>query len=212
MNILLVAGGKVNKDQLCQVYEAMDAPYVIGVDAGNVILGEASIKPDRAIGDFDSVDAEFLTKLQDLTFVEKLIPEKDDTDSEHALRYAISLKPEKIICMGCTGTRLDQTLASINLLKLACDEGIDAVILDETNRIRVAKGEVRLTRAEQFGKYVSVIPFENEISHLTEKGFKYEVQDITLGKVLSRGISNELTEEEGVISSDDYMIIMETRD
>jgi len=212
MNILLVAGGKVNIDQLWHIYKSMKDPYVIGVDAGNVILDEALIRPDRAIGDFDSVDEAMLEKLRSITTVEKLIPEKDDTDTEHALRYALDMRPESIICMGCTGTRLDQTLASINLLKLACDAGIDTYILDETNRIRVVKGEVRLTRADQFGDYVSVIPFENEICHLTEKGFKYQVQDITLGKVLSLGISNELTEEEGIISSDDYMIIMETRD
>ncbi|SEQ08147.1 thiamine pyrophosphokinase [Lachnospiraceae bacterium NE2001] len=212
MNILLVAGGKLNIDQLRAVYKQLDTPYVIGVDRGNEYVGLADIKPDIAIGDFDSVDESVVTALEAITEVERLNPIKDDTDTEHALRYALGMKPEKLICMGCTGTRMDQTLASINLLRLACDAGVDAYILDETNRIRVTRGEFRITREKQFGKYVSVMPFENEITHLTETGFKYEVQDITLGKVLSLGVSNELVEDEGIISSNDYMIIMETRD
>lgn len=212
MNILLVAGGKVNIKQLVQIHDTLNTPFVIGVDAGNVILDEAGIKPDKAIGDFDSVGKEVLERLLSITDVEKLIPEKDDTDTEHAFRFALQMKPESIVCMGCTGTRLDQTMASINLLKLAADAGVDSFIIDETNRIRVVRGEVRLTREDIFGKYVSVLPYYSEISHLTEKGFKYEVTDTTLDKVLSLGVSNELVEDVGIISSDDYMIIMETRD
>ena len=107
MNILLVAGGKVNIEQLVQIHDTLNTPFVIGVDAGNVILDEAGIKPDKAIGDFDSVGEEVLERLLSITDVEKLIPEKDDTDTEHAFRFALQMKPESIVCMGCTGTRLD---------------------------------------------------------------------------------------------------------
>ena len=211
MKILLVAGGRCDIEQLQNTARDMREVsdlYIIGIDGGMKTLREAGIRPDIGVGDFDSVNVEDYSD----TPIVKLQPEKDETDTEYALLMAIDKHPEEIVVMGATGSRLDQTMASINLLKLATDAGVDSFIIDETNRIRVVRGEVRLTREDIFGKYVSVLPYYSEISHLTEKGFKYEVTDTTLDKVLSLGVSNELVEDVGIISSDDYMIIMETRD
>ena len=97
MKILLVAGGELDIEVLKKVYNGLDNPYVIGIDRGTLILLENGIKIDRAIGDFDSVtDEEREGILSKLDF-EKLNPVKDDTDTEHALKYAVSLAPEEII-------------------------------------------------------------------------------------------------------------------
>ena len=46
------------------------------------------------------------------------------------------------------------------------------------------------------------------------KGFKYEVEDFSLTADVSRGVSNELMDEECKVSikNNDYIIVMETRD
>ena len=146
------------------------------------------------------------------TPIVKLQPEKDETDTEYALLMAIDKHPEEIVVMGATGSRLDQTMASIELLKYAVDAGVDAIILDPTNRIRVARGETVYTKDKAFGYYLSVLPFSEDLTDLTMKGFKYEIEEFTLKKGISRCISNELASDRAVINCSGYYIVMETCD
>ncbi len=212
MKTLLVAGGRCDIIQLKNTAKHMkdssEKLYIIGIDGGMKTLKEAGIKPDIGVGDFDSVN---VLDYSD-TPIEKLCPEKDDTDTEHALLMAIDMHPSEIVLMGATGSRLDQTISSIELLKCAVDADVPAVILDPTNRIRVAKGETVITKEDSFGYYVSVIPFSEDLTDLTMKGFKYEIEDFTLKKGISRCISNELASDRAVISCSGYYIVMETCD
>ncbi len=212
MKTLLVAGGRCEIIQLKNTAKHMkdssEKLYIIGIDGGMKTLKEAGIKPDIGVGDFDSVN---VLDYSD-TPIEKLCPEKDDTDTEHALLMAIDMHPSEIVLMGATGSRLDQTISSIELLKCAVDADVPAVILDPTNRIRVAKGETVITKEDSFGYYVSVIPFSEDLTDLTMKGFKYEIEDFTLKKGISRCISNELASDRAVISCSGYYIVMETCD
>ena len=212
MKTLLVAGGHCDIIQLKNTAKHMkdssEGLFVIGIDGGMKTLKEAGIKPDIGVGDFDSVN---VLDYSD-TPIEKLCPEKDDTDTEHALLMAIDMHPSEIVLMGATGSRLDQTISSIELLKCAVDADVPAVILDPTNRIRVAKGETVITKEDSFGYYVSVIPFSEDLTDLTMKGFKYEIEDFTLKKGISRCISNELASDRAVISCSGYYIVMETCD
>lgn len=212
MKTLLVAGGRCDIIQLKNTAKHMkdssEKLYIIGIDGGMKTLKEAGIKPDIGVGDFDSVN---ILDYSD-TPIEKLCPEKDDTDTEHALLMAIDMHPSEIVLMGATGSRLDQTISSIELLKCAVDADVPAVILDPTNRIRVAKGETVISKEDSFGYYVSVIPFSEDLTDLTMKGFKYEIEDFTLKKGISRCISNELASDRAVISCSGYYIVMETCD
>ena len=59
---------------------------------------------------------------------------------------------------------------------------------------------------------MSVVPL-GESAHIKEiSGFKYDVKDITLHTSVGRGISNELVLAEGVIDTEDYLIVFETQD
>ena len=211
MKILLVAGGRCDIEQLQNTARDMREVsdlYIIGIDGGMKILREAGIRPDIGVGDFDSVNVEDYSD----TPIVKLQPEKDETDTEYALLMAIDKHPEEIVVMGATGSRLDQTMASIELLKYAVDAGVDAIILDPTNRIRVARGETVYTKDKAFGYYLSVLPFSEDLTDLTMKGFKYEIEEFTLKKGISRCISNELASDRAVINCSGYYIVMETCD
>ena len=125
MKILLVAGGRCDIEQLQNTARDMREVsdlYIIGIDGGMKTLREAGIRPDIGVGDFDSVNVEDYSD----TPIVKLQPEKDETDTEYALLMAIDKHPEEIVVMGATGSRLDQTMASIELLKYAVDAGVDA--------------------------------------------------------------------------------------
>ena len=215
MKCLIIAGGNISPKQLKTIYDSISGDaYVITADRGTLTALKNAVPIDRAIGDFDSVDAEELSlineKLPDR--IEKLVPEKDDTDTEHALRYALNMSPSEIIMMGCTGTRLDQTINCIYLLKDCFDRGIPAYVIDPNNRVRVAKGTVKIRRKDVFGKYLSVLPYDKETHIKRISGFKYDVTDLSLSKSSGRGISNEIMSDEGIIESEDYIIIVESID
>ncbi|MBR5348274.1 MAG: thiamine diphosphokinase [Lachnospiraceae bacterium] len=211
--VILVAGGTVDAALVRRVFDEATPPVLlIGVDRGTITILEAGLEPSRAIGDFDSVNAAQWERVHALPHVEKLIPEKDDTDTEHALRYAISLGPKKILMLGCTGTRLDQTISSIGLLKQATDAGIEAYILDANNRVRVVRDACTLRKKDAFGTYVSVLPYGDRLEHLYMKGFKYPAEDVSTDFSVSLTVSNELTAKEGEIRCDGYCIVIESKD
>ncbi|MBO5609993.1 MAG: thiamine diphosphokinase [Eubacterium sp.] len=212
MNCLLVGGGAVDSELLEKTFKDLGNPYTFGVDRGCIYLLENNLPISKAVGDFDSLSEEEKIIIDRFFDEEQLNPIKDDTDTEHALKMAISMKPDKIMILGCTGTRLDQTFASIRLLKLAADEGIEAFLLDKNNRIRVVKGISILSKNDSYGRYISILPFGETISGLKIRGFKYDATDLTIDAASSLGVSNELTHDAGIISCDDYYILMETHD
>ena len=212
MKILIVAGGELDIELLKETVREMDNPFVIGVDRGALKLIQNNIKMDIAIGDFDSVDAEEKTKILSAAESEVLQPEKDDTDTEHAFRYALNKKPEEIVLLGCTGRRMDHSLSCIGMLRQACDEGINAFIVDAYNRISVCKGATQIKQNEQYGKYVSILPYGDSAKGVTEKGFKYEIENVDIDAAYGRTVSNEITEPVATITCDDYYILLETRD
>ncbi|MCR5214620.1 MAG: thiamine diphosphokinase [Eubacterium sp.] len=220
MEIIIVACGNVNKDQLINLYKSIEDPFVIGVDRGTLTAMEAGLPISLSVGDYDSLLEGEDKKLSQLDNKQVLNPIKDDSDTEHSLRMAIDMKPDRIYMIGVTGGRLDHELSCIRMLRLAAEEEIEAYILDEKNRIRVARGEVEISKNISFyyrdgdykRHYVSVLPYGDQLRDLTEKGFKYEIENFRLAADNSRGVSNELKQEKGIISCQDYMIIMETRD
>ena len=212
MNCLLVGGGEVDSELLEMTFKDLGNPYTFGVDRGCIYLLENNLPISKAVGDFDSLSEDEKIIIDRFFDKEQLNPIKDDTDTEHALKMAISMKPDKIMILGCTGTRLDQTFASIRLLKLAADEGIEAFLLDKNNRIRVVKGISILSKNDSYGRYISILPLGEKISGLKIRGFKYDATDLTIDAASSLGVSNELTHDAGIISCDDYYILMETHD
>ena len=212
LNCLIVAGGTIDNDLLKATYKELGNPYIFGVDRGCIYLLENNLPVSKAVGDFDSLNEQEKVIIDKFFDKEELNPIKDDTDTEHALKMAIEMKPEKIVLLGCSGTRLDQTFASIRLLKLAADAGVEAVMLDGHNRIRVARGSSIISKNDRFGKYISILPFGDRIDGLKIRGFKYDTDGLSIDAASTRGVSNELTHDVGIISCDDYYVLMETLD
>ena len=95
---------------------------------------------------------------------------------------------------------------------MATEKNVDAFIIDPTNRIRVAVGRTVLRKADAFGKYISILPYAEALTDLTMKGFKYEIENFTLVKGISRCISNEFEADTAVVDCSNYYILMETCD
>ncbi len=205
---VIVAGGICD---LSEYEDILKGAYLIGADRGALCLAERGYDIDVSVGDFDSVTKEELEKIYEASKeVEKLYAEKDDTDLEHAVKRAISTTAGTVYILGATGTRLDQTLSAIYLLKILYDAGREAYICDKNNRIRIVKGHARLMKSSY--RYVSLIPYGDSGTVVSLRGFKYSGEHIALEKSSSLGISNEIVGESAEISCNDHLFVFESND
>lgn len=189
-----------------------DYDIIIAADRGLSFCRRTEIEPDVILGDFDSADA------SDLDFYRKRFPEriltfpaeKDETDTELAVWEAAKAGCDEITVLGATGTRLDHVLGNIHLLKQALERGIRMYLVDSHNRIRMLRGGETLTleKKEQFGKYVSLIPFTPQVTGLSLTGFAYNVSGFTLESGCSLGVSNQLADGPGRITLEEGLLLV----
>lgn len=121
-------------------------------------------------------------------------------------------KPE-IWLLGATGTRADHMLANMQLLAQTKAAGVEGILVDKNNKIRLLEGSYTLKKAEQFGDFVSLIPVTQVLKGVTLRGFKYPLEGHTTYWGESLCVSNELEAEEGFISIEEGLaFLIESRD
>ncbi|MBP3038320.1 thiamine diphosphokinase [Bacillaceae bacterium Marseille-Q3522] len=175
----------------------------IGVDRGVYTLLKNGIVPEAAFGDFDSVtEHEYVQIVNEIGFLHKYKPEKDETDTELAFNWALAKKAECIRLFGATGGRQDHFLANMQLLYKALSIAPQRTIeiIDRKNIISAKNpGSYTLPKIAE-KKYISFLPVSATVEGLTLEGFKYPLNDchISLGSTLC--ISNELIAEYGTFS------------
>ncbi len=212
---VMIAGGEIERDFCLAYIEGYAFEYKVAVDSGLEFFYDTGIKPDRIVGDFDSVDPKALSFFEEQGETEwvRLIPEKDDTDTEAALRGLISDGYEEIHILGGIGSRLDHTLGNIGLLGIGLKTGTKILLADSRNRICMINRGITISRKEQYGKYISLLPFTPEVTGITLTGMKYPLADYTMVSHTTIGISNEIVEEEGRISlKEGILLVFETKD
>ncbi len=188
---------------------------MIAVDRGLEMLYALNIVPNHVVGDFDSVSTsilQFYQKNPQIVF-HKYNPEKDNTDTDIALKLAIELNSSTITIMGALGKRMDHALANIHILKEALEIGIPCEILDSYNRIYLVKENTQLVKDKTYGKYISFLPLTTTVKGITLKGFQYPLNNASLSVGLSLGISNEIVEDMATIElKEGILIVIESRD
>ncbi|TYS16329.1 thiamine diphosphokinase [Rossellomorea vietnamensis] len=203
MNINILGGGPQEFIPDLEKYQEGEGAVWIGVDHGVFRLLRRGITPDMAFGDFDSVNEEEWKLIEEkVKKINRFMPEKNETDMELALSWAIGKSPDIIRIFGATGGRIDHFLANIQLLgkKEILHPGIEIEIIDIQNHVQIVPpGEYTLAEKKQ-SKYVSFLPLSASVEGLTLQGFKYplENRNITLGSTLC--ISNELIQPTGTFS------------
>ena len=197
MNALIIgSGGDVDKSRL----EGIKADYVICADGGLEKAEKLGLKPDLILGDFDSVDLSVLKNYRQLNIETVTFPsEKDYTDMELAVENALQRGAKNIVMTGATGTRLDHTMANIQLLEKYHRLGIDIVIIDNNNYIKIISDNTDMEIEYKKDCFVSLVPVTEKIEGLTLKGFKYPLTDVIVERGTTFLISNEIIQETGRI-------------
>ena len=212
---MIVSGGSLSKEFVTKVVGQGKYDRILAADSGMNALYAAAVTPDIIIGDFDSADEKILAFFQQNKAIDfcTLNPEKDDTDTEFAIRESIRRGADSITIIGGTGTRLDHVLGNISLLGIGLEEQVSMELLDEHNRIRMIQDALTLEKETQYGKYVSLIPYGGDVQGITLRGFKYPLSDYTMGGFNSLGISNEIVDNRAEIHfRSGILLVIESKD
>lgn len=213
--IVIVSGGKLEEEFVLSLLTKEENQNIIGVDKGMEFLYRHQIMPSYIVGDFDSVSREIGDYYRNETNVpiREYNPVKDASDTEIAIRLAMTLGGRELLVLGATGGRIDHLWANVQSLMIPFKAGVDARILDEQNRIRLIHGDVTLKKSEAYGPYFSVFPLGEVIYGFNISGAKYPLEDHILTPYDSLCVSNQFEEEEVTISAPGgTVILMETRD
>jgi thiamine pyrophosphokinase len=190
----IISGGRLGDQSFFQEKIArMENCLIICCDGGARHVQYSRIKPDVIIGDMDSIDPALLESYsaQGIKII-KHPANKDFTDTELALDYAVSLKPEAIYIWGALGGRIDHTLANVFLLCRGQEKGIRTYLVDEYGEAFVLDKEA--TFINETGKTVSLLALSPEVTGITLSGFLYPLKEGTLVMGESRGISNVIND------------------
>jgi thiamine pyrophosphokinase len=170
---------------------ARDADLVIAVDGGGSLCLQAAVEPDLLLGDFDSLPAADLQRLDDLGVEILRFPaEKDSSDLELAVAEARRRGATSVVLTAASAGRLDHTLAVLALLAETADlrshladPDLDIWTLTPEGRDSIGfSGE---------GATVSLLVFGIP-ARVTAEGMVWELNDATLDVGSSLGLSNRI--------------------
>lgn len=213
--LMIASGGSLEASYLREEYKKLGEPDLVACDKGYEAVYAAGLTPDMLIGDMDSLSKELYDEFR-ARFPERIkrFPsQKDETDTELALRYAAEEGYREVFLLGATGSRMDHFLGTLGLFSYADKRGIELYILDPYNRIRCIHQDTRLRKADQYGTVVSLIPFTDTVFHVTLRGFRYLLNDATMTRGKTIGVSNVIEEEEAeIMLGEGKLLVIEAKE
>ncbi|WDH81086.1 thiamine diphosphokinase [Paenibacillus urinalis] len=208
--VAIFTGGDLHEEYI----EKLNADDIlIGADYGAWYLVHQQLKPTIAVGDFDSVSEEQYRRIEEYSHqVVRCDPiDKDLSDTELALKYAYSFHPAEIVIFGATGSRLDHTLANIQILSKTLKHGIRCSIINRNNLITATDSRITLHKNEY--DYISLIPLTTEVRGIDLDGFMYPLSDAVLSIGDSLGISNQIVSSAGTITiKEGILLVIQSKD
>ncbi|MDQ2902354.1 MAG: thiamine diphosphokinase [Chloroflexota bacterium] len=199
MHIVIFAGGTL---QMGTAVEAAikQADMYIAADSGAATALRCGCTPAAVVGDMDSLASQVAQELsaQGCQLVQAPV-EKDETDTELAVQFAITQGASKITLLGgLGGARFDHMVA--NVLLLAGYQSVPLYIVDGPAVGWLLGGPGRSVIHGHAGDLLSVLPLSSEASGIRTAGLYYPLHGETLRLGIPRGLSNVLTQEQAEVS------------
>ena len=162
--------------------------YVIACDAGYLLAARLGLRPDLAVGDFDSLRGGVDPSVP----VHTAPRAKDDTDTMLGARLGLERGCREFLIVGGFGGRLDHTVANLQTLCFLAGEGASAQIRSDRNLAwAVRDGTLELEPLE--GWHLSVFAASGPCEGVTLEGLAYPLDRRRLTPDYPIGVSNEFT-------------------
>ena len=185
--IIFANGIAADIKQLGAVLQPDD--LLIAADGGLQHLYQLGKWPHVLIGDLDSVTLDEVEQARKNGAVVKQYPvEKDETDLQLAIDYALRSDCGSIVIAAALGGRLDQTLGNLFLLTQPALQNLDVRLDDGRDEVFLIRTEAEING--QAGDRVSLIPYGEPALEVKAENLRYPLDFETLFPDQTRGISN----------------------
>jgi len=186
-----------------EVEEYLDkAQVIVAADSGLLLAEEMGVEPDIILGDMDSIPDRSMLERHPHAEIRVYPTEKDDTDTELALKCLRSKGCTESILIGGGGGRLDHLLGIVSLFYRPdpphrwFTHGEEVIYIPATLEIHGLKGRV-----------VTFMPVSGEECRMKTEGLKWPL-DALRWKPGDIGISNIILAEEARVTMLQGKLIM----
>lgn len=215
MRVILFVNGIINEYGWLRSLVQND-DYLICADGGTYHCLACGHTPDEVVGDMDSVDPETVVQLAEAGVrLDRHPTAKNETDLELAVDAALSYAASdadvsEILLVGVLGGRLDQMLANL-LILVQREWPVPLRIVDQSESAQVVRSGQTVHFSGRVGDVVSAIPLSPTVTGISYTGLLYPLHNFTMTMGSTRGISNELAQEEATVSVEhgDLLVIQQ---
>jgi thiamine pyrophosphokinase len=208
---VVVAHGDVDPRDRAQLE---GADFIVGADGGTLALEQWGVVPHAIVGDLDSLGMERALEFEarGVTVI-PYSPEKDESDLELAIAYAIEAKADEFVLLGILGgTRFDHELA--NTLLIAADHyrgrRMRAVRGDVT--VRALHGGEELALEGAPGDLVTLLAVGGDAEGVRTHRLRYPLAHERLAFGAARGLSNLVVSPGASVTCErGVLLVIETR-
>ncbi len=186
MRAFIYTGGKVWDEYVTE--RPQEGDLIIAADAGLLTARKFGFEPSVVLGDFDTLGE---PDVPDGTEILQTPSEKDDTDTQLAVRVALERGAKDIVIVGGLDGRLDHTLSLLAVLEDLDAKFIHALITSGKNRARFLRNNSLLLPRSDF-RYFSILAADPVVKGVSVEGCKYPLKKAKLSRLCQFAVSNEI--------------------
>lgn len=198
--VFILTGGQIRDLTFLRLKVAELKPIeIICADSGAGHAYAIGIIPQVIIGDMDSLTPAVLEYYKEQGSKIIRYPEaKDETDTQLAVEYAVSLAPDEVYVFGAFGSRIDHVFGNMSLMVFGAKKGMQVKLVDEWCEAFVITDKCVIDG--EVGQTVSLLPFSDIVTGITLDGFEYQLHNGVMEMGQPYGISNRLAAAKAIIS------------
>lgn len=198
--ICLTGGEAPGRDHVASFLDK--SSYCVAADSGLHLARSYGVVPDMVVGDMDSLqNAKFLDSFDPKQIV-RYAHEKDDTDTEIALKVLREHEIDRIVLIGGGGGRLDHLVAILSLFDRALRPDIWVA-----NESYVVSVDANVEITDQLGSRISFFPVGPGPWVMVSEGLEWPLAG-TSWKRGDIGISNRITKTEMKVTLESGRLVM----
>lgn len=204
---IIIAGGALKNYGWYKAFLRED-DRIICADHGLDHAVKLGVIPDLIVGDFDSAAEENLS-----CFQAKGVPcrsykcDKDLTDTQIALDFALQEKPDEIVFLAVLGDRLDHSWSNVLLLTKAAEKKVQARIVTSRSEVFLAVPGKNCISGRK-GDLISLLPITPAVKEITTKGLAYALDRQDLVITNPYAVSNVLLAEQAMVSIGEGLLLI----
>jgi thiamine pyrophosphokinase len=192
MKALILAGGDLHQSPFVKTL-ITQADFIVAADSGLHHAKTLKLKPHLIVGDFDSVDSGVLQDYDNVP-QERYSTHKDLLDVEIALQAARQQGATAFHIIGGTGSRLDQSLATLFIASRLKREGFEISVHGKQD-VFFLSNETLSNKTQSFevpkNQLFSLLSF-SETSVVSLENALYPLENYRLEYGVGLGVSNQV--------------------